>query len=193
MPKFLYGIAIDLTEPVSDLNAASEFLQDYSYGLDALKADLPKEKHIVDEEGFVVDSYGEKYNGWSGLSKGTNGKETFSPEELEANGFAEMEFGPSSIISLEWGMHDSKTVYAHIITRTELPDTYNEVLYDWMTAQCTDGLGEAFEQQDFSLSEDGNGLHSRFVKESADIHDIIPFDGDYPSSKPMSGSHKYGW
>ena len=54
------------------------------------------------------------------------------------------------ILSVEWELEDADSGVINVVTRNELSPQASEYISDWIHGQCSDGLGEGFEQQPFA-------------------------------------------
>lgn len=51
---------------------------------------------------------------------------------------------------IEWVLEDEESGYIIVDATRELTDDESKRISEWIRGQCSDGLGEGFEQQDFS-------------------------------------------
>lgn len=61
---------------------------------------------------------------------------------------------PDNIVKIRWSMVDSIKGVVELKTVNALTDSEKEYIEDWIHGQCTDGLGEGFQQQDFFVRDD---------------------------------------
>lgn len=69
-----------------------------------------------------------------------------------------------SIHKIEWHLIDEESGNIELISNKELSSDELNIISDWVIGQCSDGLGESFEQQDFAcyeVDENGNVLDRR--------------------------------
>lgn len=57
---------------------------------------------------------------------------------------------PEDIISIRWELQDEQSGYIELKSYREFTPEELKGLGDWIRGQCSDGLGEGFEQQDFA-------------------------------------------
>jgi hypothetical protein len=62
------------------------------------------------------------------------------------------------VTSVFWRLQDEESGYINIEADRELTDDESAQMSQWISGQCSDGLGEGFEQQDFAreYSEDSD-------------------------------------
>lgn len=69
-----------------------------------------------------------------------------------------------SIDKIEWHLTDEESGNIELISDKELSSDELNIISNWVIGQCSDGLGESFEQQDFAcyeVDEDGDVLDRR--------------------------------
>lgn len=54
------------------------------------------------------------------------------------------------VTNVEWILEDEESGYIIVDTNRELTDDESKRISEWIRGQCSDGLGEGFEQQDFA-------------------------------------------
>lgn len=57
---------------------------------------------------------------------------------------------------IEWHLVTEDEGYIELIATEEIPQAELDQISEWVSGQCSDGLGEGFEQQDFANYEAGN-------------------------------------
>lgn len=62
------------------------------------------------------------------------------------------------ILGVNWHLEDENSGYIELITTEEIPQAELNQISEWVRGQCSDGLGEGFEQQDFAFYEDEDDL-----------------------------------
>lgn len=62
------------------------------------------------------------------------------------------DFAPEDIVSLKWVLTDVNCGYIELKTTRPLDDAQKQQISNWIHGQCSDGLGEGFEQQEFAES-----------------------------------------
>lgn len=60
----------------------------------------------------------------------------------------------TSIISIDWILKELDSGYIELKTNKALSAKELESISEWVSGQCSDGLGEGFEQQDFANYQD---------------------------------------
>ena len=51
---------------------------------------------------------------------------------------------------IEWHLTSENEGYIELITSEEIPQSELDQISEWVSGQCSDGLGEGFEQQEFA-------------------------------------------
>lgn len=54
---------------------------------------------------------------------------------------------------VDWVLENEDSGYIEVVALHELSDNERESLSDWILGQCSDGIGESFEQQEFAELE----------------------------------------
>ena len=58
------------------------------------------------------------------------------------------------VVHVEWNLIDNEQGYIEVRTNNTLSTDICNKISDWISGQCSDGLGEGFEQQDFAFYMD---------------------------------------
>lgn len=59
-----------------------------------------------------------------------------------------------SIVSIDWILKELDSGYIELKSNKALSAKELEIISEWVSGQCSDGLGEGFEQQSFACYED---------------------------------------
>ena len=57
---------------------------------------------------------------------------------------------PDDIVSVDWILENEFSGVIRVVTRYEMSPQGLDYISDWIKGQCSDGIGEGFEQQDFA-------------------------------------------
>lgn len=90
------------------------------------------------------------------------------------------------IISIVWNLKDDCSGQIELLTTEEIPQSELDQISDWVQGQCSDGLGEGFEQQDFAFYEDQDDL-----TDWEDDEDPIPCDDHWVMASFDWRTNKY--
>ena len=63
---------------------------------------------------------------------------------------------------IEWHLTSENEGYIELITSEEIPQSELDQISEWVSGQCSDGLGEGFEQQDFANYENPDWCGNRY-------------------------------
>lgn len=64
-----------------------------------------------------------------------------------------------SLTNIEWKLYDESSGEIVLTSNKKLTKRQLEGVSDWISGQCSDGLGEGFEQQDFACYRDEDGCY----------------------------------
>jgi hypothetical protein len=66
--------------------------------------------------------------------------------------------GCKKVVSVQWILETESSGIIEVKTNAELTDLEKKNISEWISGQCSDGLGEGFEQQDFANYYIGDDL-----------------------------------
>lgn len=137
MARYTYETKFNLTNPVNDFDAASDYLSEDDM-TEYLKDDIEYE-----------------------------------------SGRGNCDIDPETIEHIEWILKDDQSGKVVLDTTSELTDPQLKYISQWVSGQCSDGIGEGFEQQSFAeiydVDEWGDPID--------DTYDMASFDwetNNYP-------------
>lgn len=78
---------------------------------------------------------------------------------------------------IEWHLTSENEGYIELITSEEIPQAELDQISEWVSGQCSDGLGEGFEQQDFANYENSDWCGNRYDEDDCeDMWVMASFD-----------------
>lgn len=75
--------------------------------------------------------------------------------------------GRDKIEKITWNLTSEQHGYISVKTNDYLTEDESTAISEWISGQCSDGLGEGFEQQDFAYYMEGDEYNPYFVEEEA--------------------------
>lgn len=87
---------------------------------------------------------------------------------------------------IEWQLIKENQGQIEVKTNEYLTDEESSAISEWISGQCSDGLGEGFEQQDFANYMEGDEYNPYFVEEEAvefEEHDYVMASFDWRTNK----------
>lgn len=94
--------------------------------------------------------------------------------------------GRDKIEKITWNLTSEQHGYISVKTNDYLTEDESAAISEWISGQCSDGLGEGFEQQEFANYMEGDEYNPYFVEEEAvefEEHDYVMASFDWMSNK----------